>query len=743
VFEIDKASEASARTRASARHVMLKHRTVGRLALLLLMGALLAGFFAFGGLHYLSLEYVKAQQVAFADVRHAHPVLTSLFFFFVYVGVTALSVPGATVMTLAAGALFGTGWGVPLVSFASATGATLAFAVSRYVLRDSVRARFSGRLDAINAGVQREGWMYVLSLRLIPVMPFWLVNLLMGVTAIRPLTFYWASQLGMLPATLVYVNVGTQLSGLTSLRGVLSPAMLAALVALAVLPYGVKRTMGAIRLRRLLSPWKRPDRFDYNVVVIGAGAAGLVSSYIATTVRAKVALVEKGVMGGDCLNTGCVPSKALLRSAGVADELRRAAEFGIDINGEVTVDFRAVMQRVAKKQAEVAPHDSVERFTGLGVDCRSGHAKITSPFTVDVTGDDGTVQTLTTRSIVIAAGSKPLVPDIPGLLEIGFLTSDTVWALRELPKRLVVLGGGPIGCELAQGFARLGSKVIQIERDPRLLAKEDADVSAIVLQRFRTEGIEVHLGSEAVRCERRGSTKVIIIRSGGVEHAIAFDEILCAVGRRANTEGFGLEELGIGLTPARTIEVDDRLQTLYPNIYACGDVAGPFQFTHMAAHQAWYASVNAMFGQLYRFKVDYSVTPWVTFTSPEVARVGLNEEEAALKKVACEVTVYRLEDLDRAIADGSAEGYVKVLTPPGKDRILGATIVGEHAAAVLAEFVLAMRHGIGLSGILRTIHVYPTYSEAAKYAAGQWKLSHAPQRVLRLLTRYHSWMRGA
>lgn len=739
--EMKSASDASARADGSAQHP-LRRKTVGRLALLVFVGALVAGFFAFGGLHYLSLEFIKSQQVAFAHTRDSHPVATSLLFFLAYVGVTALSVPGATVMTLAAGALFGTGWGVSLVSFASTTGATLAFAASRYVLRDSIRARFSGRLDAINAGVEREGWMYVLSLRLIPAMPFWLVNLLMGVTAIRPLTFYWASQLGMLPATLVYVNVGTQLSGLTSLRGVLSPAMLGALVALAVLPYGVKRVTAAIKVRRLLSPWGRPDRFDYNVVVIGAGSAGLVSSYIAAAVKAKVALVERGAMGGDCLNTGCVPSKALLRCADVAQELRRAADFGVDVSGEVSVDFGAVMRRVAEKQAEVAPHDSVERFTSLGVDCVTGSAKITSPFTVDVTGDDGTVRTLTTRSIVIAAGSKPFVPDLPGLTEVGFLTSDTVWSLSELPKRLVVLGGGPIGCELAQGFARLGSKVIQIQRGPRLLPKEDADASALVLKRFVSEGIEVHLGCEALRCERRGAEKFIITRSAEGERMIAFDEILCAVGRKANSKGYGLEELDIGLTSARTVEVDQWMRTRYPNIYACGDVAGPFQFTHMAAHQAWYASVNAMFGRLHRFKIDYRVTPWVTFTSPEVARVGLNEDEAAKKNVPCEVTIYRLEELDRAITDGSAEGFVKVLTPPGKDRILGVTIVGEHASAQLAEFVLAMRNGIGLNKILGTIHVYPTHSEAVKYAAGQWKLNHAPQRILRLLARYHAWMRG-
>lgn len=713
----------------------------GRIALIVLVGALIIAFFGFGGLHYLSLDYAKTQQAAFVHVRDMHPVATSLVFLAGYVIVTALSIPGATVLTLAAGALFGVVWGVTLVSFASTMGATLAFAASRYVLRDAVVTRFANRLGPIDDGVRREGWMYVLSLRLVPAVPFWLVNLIMGVTAIRLWTFYLASQVGMLPATIVYVSVGTRLSELTSLRGILSPGLLAGLVALAALPYGTKSLMREVRARRLMARWPTPKRFDYNVVVIGAGSAGLVTSYVASVVKAKVALVERHAMGGDCLNTGCVPSKAFLRSAGVAAELRRAAEFGVCGVDEVRVDFGSVMKRVARVQADVAPHDSVERYTSLGVDCVSGQAMITSPHAVEVTGGDGSVRTLMTRSIVIAAGSRPAVPDIPGLEEVGYLTSDTVWSLDTLPARLVILGGGPIGCELTQGFARLGAHVIQIEKSPRLLPREDSDASNLVLERFRAEGVDVVLGADVVRCERRGQGKVVVVRTAEGERAFTCDTILCAVGRLANTKGYGLERLGIAVTPAGTIEVDDRLQTLFPNIYACGDVVGPYQFTHMAAHQAWYASVNAMFGRWHRFKVDYRVTPWVTFTSPEVARVGLNESDAARQGIPCEVTTFHLDDLDRAIADDGTDGFVKVLTPPGKDRILGVTIVGEHASALLAEFVLAMRHGIGLNGILRTIHVYPTHSEAAKYAAGRWKMKHAPQSVLRLLGRYQTWMR--
>ncbi len=728
------------RTTAGKKSTMAR-LGVGRIALVALIAALVIGFIGAGGLHYLSLDYLKGQQAAFVHYRDLHPVVASLAFFGAYVLVTALSIPGAAVLTLTAGALFGIVWGIFVVSVASTFGATLAFAASRYLLRAFVSARFSGRVQAIDAGVQREGWMYLLSLRLVPAIPFWLVNLVMGVTSIRLATFWWASQLGMLPATIVYVNVGTRLSGITSLRGIVSPAVLAGLVALAVLPFGAKGAMSFLRNRRLKAQWPPPGRFDYNVVVIGAGSAGLVSSYVASAVKARVALVERHAMGGDCLNTGCVPSKALLRSAGVAAQLRHAAEFGIRGVGDASVDFGSVMERVARIRAEVAPHDSVERYTSLGVDCVAGDATITSPYTVDVKGEDGAVKTLTTRSIVIATGARPAIPDIPGLKEVGFLSSETVWSLDTLPERLVVIGGGPIGCELAQGFARLGARVTQVQKAVRLLPREDPEASDMLLRRFRDEGVDVLLESRVIRCEQRGADKVVVIRTKDGERALPCDAILCAVGRRANTAGYGLEHLGIKVTDAGTIEVDDRLQTRYPNIFACGDVVGPFQFTHMAAHQAWYASVNAMFGQWRRFKVDYRVTPWVTFTAPEIARVGLNESEAARQGVACEVTTFSLDELDRAITDGSTDGYVKVLTPPGKDRILGATIVGEHAAALLAEFVLAMRHGIGLSGVLRTIHVYPTHSEAVKYVAGRWRLNHAPERLLRLSERYHAWMR--
>ncbi|MFT3957132.1 MAG: FAD-dependent oxidoreductase [Piscinibacter sp.] len=554
-------------------------------------------------------------------------------------------------------------------------------------------------------------------------------------------TFYWVSQLGMLAGTIVYVNAGTQLAKIDSLQGILSPGLLGAFVLLGLFPLVAKKLVDAVRARQVYARWAhlKPKRFDRNLVVIGAGAAGLVTSYIAAVVKAKVTLVERHKMGGDCLNYGCVPSKALIRSATLLQQMRESAKYGI-AGASATVDFAQVMERVAQVVREIEPHDSVERYTGLGVDVVLGSAKITSPWTVEITRDDGTTQTLATRSIVIATGAEPFVPPLPGLQEIGCLTSDTLWGLRELPRRLLVLGGGPIGCELAQAFARLGSQVTQVEMAPRLMLREDEEVSQGVRESLERDGVRVLTAQKALRCEREGERRFIVVEHAGAEQRLEFDQLLCAVGRVARLKGFGLEELGI---PAdRTIATNEYLETVYPNILAAGDVAGPYQFTHVGAHQAWYASVNALFGTLRRFKADYAVIPWATFVDPEVARVGLNEQEAKEKGIAFEVTRYDIGELDRAIADSAARGFVKVLTVPGKDRILGVTIVGAHAGDLLAEYVLAMRHGLGLNKILGTIHTYPTMAEANKYAAGEWKRNHQPAALLAWVAKYHAWRRG-
>lgn len=722
----------------------------------------------FGLGQYLTLDALKGSREALAELYAAQPVLVALGYLAIYVAVTAMSLPGAAILTLAGGAIFGLWVGTLLVSFASTIGATLAFLVARYLLRDSVQARFGDRLSAINEGVARDGAFYLLTLRLVPAFPFFAVNLLMALTPIGAGTFYWVSQLGMLAGTLVYVNAGTQLASISSLKDVLSPGLLASFVLIGILPLVANKLVAWIKARKVYQRWPKPARFDRNMVVIGAGAAGLVTSYIAAAVKAKVTLVEGHKMGGDCLNYGCVPSKALIRSAKAAQQVRKAQAFGVvppvDRAGqddvEPRVDFAKVMDRVHQVIRDIEPHDSIERYTGLGVEVMTGQARITSPWTVEITQPDGGKQTLRTRSIVIATGARPFVPPIPGLAGIGFFTSDTIWGLRQLPRRLVVLGGGPIGCELAQSFARLGAQVTQVEMAPRLMVREDQDVAELVTASLLADGVRVLTGHQAVQvlpalaaddgvaatsiCGPEGLSAAgrLVVKHGDQSFEIPFDALLCAVGRAPRTEGFGLEELGIPVSPRKTVQTDAYLQTLYPNIFACGDVAGPYQFTHVAAHQAWYASVNALFGLFRKFKVDYSVIPWTTFTDPEVARVGLSETEARAQNIPFEVTRYGIDDLDRAIADGVAHGFVKVLTVPGKDKILGVTIVGEHAGELLAEYVLAMKHGLGLNKILGTIHTYPTMAEANKYAAGVWKREHAPQGLLVWVEKFHAWRRG-
>jgi dihydrolipoamide dehydrogenase len=713
-----------------------------RVIILIVIAAAIGAFFYFDLNRYFSLDYLKAQQGAIQAQYQAAPALTIAIFALVYIAVTGLSLPGAAILTLLAGALFGLVVGTLVVSFASTIGATLAFLTARFILRDSVQAKFGDKLKPINDGVAKEGAFYLFALRLVPAFPFFIVNLVMGLTPIRVWTYFWVSQVGMLAGTIAFVNAGTELAKLTSLKGILSPTLIASFAVLGIFPLLAKAFLNWLKARRVYGKWNavRPSRFDRNIVVIGAGSAGLVTSYIAAAVKAKVTLIERHRMGGDCLNTGCVPSKALIRSAKFVSEIKRHKAFGM-ANAEVNVDFAAVMERVQSVVKAIEPHDSVERYSGLGVECMTGEARITTPWTVEVKTESG-VKTLTTRAIVIAAGAAPVIPPIPGLADVGPLSSDTVWNLRELPPRLIVLGGGPIGCELAQCFARLGSKVTQVEMAPRLLVREDADVSQLLVEAFTAEGIRVLLGHTAKEVVVVNGEKTLLAEKDGVVERIGFDAILCAVGRRPNVTGYGLEGLGIGTTRTRTVETNDYLQTIYPNIYACGDVAGPFQLTHTAAHQAWYAAVNALFGRFKMFKADYRVIPWTTFTEPEVARVGLNEQEAKEQKIDAVVSQYGIDDLDRAIADGNAHGFVKVLTARGTDKILGVTIVGDHAGDLLAEFVLAMRHGIGLNKILGTIHTYPTLAEANKFAAGVWKRSTVTRGQHRFAEIYQSWMRG-
>jgi pyruvate/2-oxoglutarate dehydrogenase complex dihydrolipoamide dehydrogenase (E3) component/uncharacterized membrane protein YdjX (TVP38/TMEM64 family) len=713
--------------------------------LLLLLLLAIASYFYFDLGQYLTLDSIKQRQAGLTAAFAEKPVLVAASFLLIYVAVTALSIPGALLLTLLGGAIFGLVKGTILVSFASSIGATLAFLASRFLLRDTVQSKFGDKLGAINKGVEKDGAFYLFTLRLIPVFPFFAVNLLMGLTKMKTLTYYWVSQLGMLLGTIVYVNVGTELSKISSLKGLVSPTLILSFAALGLLPWIAKLIVGWINARKVYAPFDKPAKFDRNMVVIGGGSAGLVTSYIAAAVKAKVTLVERHKLGGDCLNTGCVPSKALIKTAKLLHQAGKSQKYGIR---KMTAehDFAQVMERVQRVIKTIEPHDSVERYTSLGVECLEGSAKIVSPWQVQITSAEGKVQNLTTKNIVIAAGARPLLPPIPGLKEMAPLTSDNVWDLRVQPKRLLVLGGGPIGCELAQAFSRLGSLVTQVEMAPRLMLREDIEVSEYVAKQFISEGVDVRLNHKAQRFELRNGVKILIaeatISGVATQVEIEFDEVLCALGRVANVTGYGLEEMGITISGRKTVEVNEFLQTKYPNIYAAGDVAGPYQFTHTASHMAWYAAVNGLFGKFKKFAVDYSVIPWATFTEPEVARVGLNELEAKEKGIAYEVTHYGIDDLDRAIADESAEGFVKILTVPGKDKILGVTIVGEHAGDLISEFVLAMRHKLGLNKILGTIHIYPTLAEANKYAAGNWKKAHAPEKLLSYVQRFHTWQRS-
>ena len=712
------------------------------LAVLLL--AIIA-FFALDLGRYFSLAFIKQSQADFTHYYALHPVKLTLAFFAVYVLITALSLPGAAIMTLASGASFGLVWGTIVVSFASTLGATLAMLAARTVLRDVIEKRFGKRLIEVNKGVDRDGAFYLFTLRLIPAIPFFALNLLMGLTRMKTWTFFWVSQLGMFAGTVAYVYAGTEIAKIDSLRSILSPGLIGAFVLLGTFPLVTKKIVDFVKQQQVYARWKsvRPQSFDRNLIVIGGGAGGLVTALIGAAVKSKVTLVEAHKMGGDCLNFGCVPSKALIRSAKLRHQIANGAKYGLT-NATAAFSFKVVMARVHAVIAEIAPHDSVERFTGLGVDVLQGHAKIVNPWTVEIALNDGGKKLLTTRNVVIAAGARPFVPPLPGIDSVGYVTSDTLWdefaKLDEIPKRLVVLGGGPIGCELAQAFARLGSSVTQIEMAPRLMIREDEEVSALAQASLQADGVAVLTGHKALRCEKQGEVKTIVVEHQGQEVRIEFDALLCAVGRVARLSGYGLEELGI--PSQRTVETNEYLQTIYPNIYAAGDVAGPYQFTHTAAHQAWYAAANALFGDFKKFKVDYSVIPWTTFIDPEVARVGLNEQEAKQQGIAYEVVKYGIDDLDRAIADSEAHGFVKVLTVPGKDRILGVTIVGTHAGDLLAEYVLAMKHGLGMNKILGTIHTYPTLAEANKYAAGEWKRAHQPKRLLEWVRKYHDWKRG-
>ncbi|WP_404366527.1 FAD-dependent oxidoreductase [Marinobacter sp.] len=704
--------------------------------------AAVAVFIGLDGHEMLTLENLQRHQAAIDQWIAANTTTALLGFISVYIVVTALSLPGAAIMTLAAGAFFGIFAGLLAASVASTIGASLAFLAARFLLRDTLRKRYRKTVERMDKGIKKDGAFYLATLRLVPVFPFFLINLAMGLTGMKLRTYALVSWLAMIPGTFVYVNAGTQLAQIDAVGDIMSADVLLAFVLLGLFPLIAKVIVGILRRARLYGKFEKPKHFDYNLLVIGGGSAGLVSAYIAAAVKAKVALIERDRMGGDCLNTGCVPSKAIIQSAKVAETMRHADRYGLE-TVEVKGSFRTIMDRVKRIIAEIEPHDSPERYRKLGVDCISGEASFASPWELDVVHSDGRRERLSARAIIVATGGKPAVPPIPGLKDMDPLTSENLWDLHEQPERLLVLGGGPIGCELSQAFHRLGTSVTQVEMGSRLLSKEDPDVAKVVLEQFQCEGIQVLLNHKASGFTEENGEKVAYCEHKGEQVRIPFDRVLVAVGRAANTRSLNLEVLGIEPERDGTLPTEEDMSVRYPNIFACGDVAGPYQFTHAAAHQAWYASVNGLFGNFRRFKVDYRVLPWVTFTQPEVARVGLSEEEAEQQGVEVEVTRYDLGELDRAIAESHTSGFIKVLTPPGKDRILGAVVVGHNGGEILAEFTLAMKHGLGLNKILGTVHPYPTWNEAAKFTAGEWKRANAPQGILRLLEKFHGWRRGS
>ncbi len=706
-----------------------------KLLILAVIAGLIVIYFAFDLGQYLNLDYFKLQQEKIYSYQDSYPVRTALIYLLLYILITGLSLPGAAIATLIGGAVFGLLWGTVIVSFASVIGASCAFLVSRHVLRDAIQKRYGDRLKTINKGIEKDGAVYLFTLRMVPLFPFFVINLVMGLTPMRLATYFIVSQIGMLPGTIVYVNAGTQIAKIDSAASILSPALIASFVLLGIFPLIAKLIINFMKNRKALRKYKKPRKFDFNTVVIGAGSAGLVAAYIAAAVNAKVALIEKGKMGGDCLNTGCVPSKAIIRTAKFLSHVKRSSEFGVH-SASAEFDFKDVMDRIRGIIGVIEHHDSVERYTGLGVDCYSGHARIESPYCVDVEGEK-----LTTRSIVIASGGEPFVPQLPGIDDVEYYTSDTIWEIETLPARLLVLGGGPIGCELSQAFARLGSKVTQVQKPDRIMPREDREFSEMVLEQFKEDGIDVRLEHQAKRFVVENGSSQLICEHAGEEVGIGFDVVLVAVGRRARVSGFGIEELGIELNDSGTIAVNEYLETNIPNIYAIGDVAGPYQFTHFGSHQATSAATNALLRPFFRRKVDYSVIPWATFTEPEVARVGLNEQEAKQADIDYEVTVYDFKDLSRAIADSEARGRIKVITPPGKDRILGVTVAGEHAGDLIHEFVLAMQNGLGLGKILGTIHIYPTLAESARFAAGNWKRKQVSERTMRMLRGFNNWRR--
>lgn len=518
----------------------------------------------------------------------------------------------------------------------------------------------------------------------------------------------------------------------------------AALSAIVLLIVAAVLIGGSAIRRPTVNGVSAPKKFDRNVIVIGAGSAGLTAAYLAAKAGAAVSIVEAREMGGDCLNTGCVPSKALIKSARAAAIMRSASRYGLK-DAAPELDFAEVMARVNRVVADIAPHDSVETFTNYGVDVIRGYARFTDPWTVEIALNDGVdeggTRRLTARHFVVATGSEPIVPEIAGVEDSGYLTSETLWdamsARTTVPARFVIVGGGPIGCELAQSFQRLGSQVVIVEQSDRLLGKEDSDAADLVRVRMEAEGVQVLTEYEAARFE---GGRTVVLHGPDGESRIDYDALLIGIGRTARLTGYGLE--AIGVDTAKTIAVDGKLQSSLPHIFAAGDVAGPFQFTHAAGFQGLKAGYSALFAPLYSPKASDPVMPRATYTEPEVASVGLNEASAKEQGIAYALTRFAMSELERAVAEGETDGFIKVLTKPGGDTILGAVVVSSNAADILTSFTIAMTHGMGLAKLMEVIYPYPSWAEAAKLAAQEHALAHVSEGLIAVAARYLRWQRG-
>lgn len=702
--------------------------------LLTLVILILILFNLLGAEEYISLAFLSGKLTLMKDYTESHFVFASIIATNVYTLICLFSLPGAAILTMLYGALFGLAYGVLLVSFASTLGATMAMILVRYLLRDFVMNKFKKSISKIDSEIEKQGKLYLFTLRLLPIFPFFIINIAMGVTKIPIRTFFWVSQIGMLPGTILYVNAGKQFSKLTSMKDIISPEFIFSVLLLALMPWFAKKFINTIKKNNVYRKYRhlKPHKFDYDVIVIGGGAAGLVTSYMCSSLKANVALVEKDKMGGDCLNTGCVPSKAFIRSSHLLHLANESKKLGIrKMNYEFS--FKEVMQRVHQVINDIRPHDSTERYEELGVTCISGDAKILTPWSVEIDG-----KSIKSRNLVIACGAGPIVPTIEGLNEINYFTSETIWSLEICPKELLILGGGPIGIELAQSFNRLGSKVTIIEKSSRILAKEDVDVSKVIQECLVKEGILILLEHELTSFSKVSDQIFFTCESKGVRKDFNTDCVLLALGRAARTKGYGLEELGINLRQNGTIEVNEFMQTNYSNIFACGDITGPYQFTHVAAHQAKYCAINALFGKIKKIPIDYKAIPRCVFTDPEIATVGINETMAQELGISYELTKFNFDELDRAIADSQTIGFIKILTATGKDKILGATIIGAQASNIISEITLAINNNLGLSKILNTVHPYPTMSEGNRYVAGVWKKAHLSPFVFKLLSFYFS-----